>query len=140
MMQASRIASSAFLPSCSRATDGEVDHHDAVLLDQADEHDDADKGVDRQLGLEQQQGQQRPETGEGQGGEDGQRVDEALVEDAENDIDDDDRQEPSSQPMLAWESWNCWALPWKVDWMPSGRAAVSFSRSLERPRRGRPRA
>ena len=33
--------------------------------------------------------------------------------------------------MLACEAWNCWALPWKVDWTPSGRAAVSSSRSLE---------
>ena len=98
MMQASRMASCGLLPSLL-GDDGEVDHHDAVLLDQADEHDDADKGVDRQLGAEEQQGQHRPETGEGQGGEDGQRVDKTFVEDAENNIDDDDGQ--AKQPAHA---------------------------------------
>ena len=33
--------------------DREVDHHDAVLLHQADQHDDADERVEAQLGLEQ---------------------------------------------------------------------------------------
>ena len=98
MMQASWMASCGAL-ALLLGDDGEIDHHDAVFLDQADQHDDADKGVDRQLGLEQQQGEQGAEAGKGQGGEDGQRVDETLVEDAEDDIDDDDRQ--SQQPAHA---------------------------------------
>ena len=40
-----------------------------------------------QLGPEEQQGEQRPHSGRGQGGEDGDRVDVALVEDPEHDVD-----------------------------------------------------
>ena len=41
--------------------EGEVDHHDAVLLDEADEHDDADERVEVQVHVENQQRQQRAE-------------------------------------------------------------------------------
>ena len=39
------------------ALEREVDHHDGVLLDDADQHHDADHGDDRQLHLEQHQRQ-----------------------------------------------------------------------------------
>jgi hypothetical protein len=66
--------------------EGEVDHHDPVLLHQADEQDDADDG-DHVQGLSGEvQREQCAERGRGQGGEDGDRVDTALVEDAEHDV------------------------------------------------------
>ena len=37
------------MPLGALRLDREVDHHDAVLLDEADEHDDADEGVDVQI-------------------------------------------------------------------------------------------
>ena len=41
--------------------------------------------------------QQRAESGEGQAGEDGERVDEALVQDAEHDVDHHDRENQQDQ-------------------------------------------
>ena len=70
--------------------EGEVDHHDGVFLDDADQHDDANKGVEAQIDLEHVKRDQRAERRRRQAGEDGQRVDEALVEDAENDVNDED--------------------------------------------------
>ena len=69
---------------------GEVDHHDAVLLDQPDQHDDADEGVEVQLGAEHHQRQQRAEAGRGQPRQNGQRLGEAFVEDAQHDVDHHD--------------------------------------------------
>ena len=43
--------------------DREVDHHDAVLLHEPDEHDDADERVEAQLGPENHQREQRAEPG-----------------------------------------------------------------------------
>jgi hypothetical protein len=50
----------AMLPLCHYS---EVDHHDAVLLHESDEHDDADKRIKAQLGPENQQRQERAEPG-----------------------------------------------------------------------------
>ena len=78
----------------------EVDHHDCVLLDDADQHDDANEGVEAQIHVEDQERQQRTQAGGGQTGKDGQGVHEALVENAENQIDhqDGDQQE-DTQPL-----------------------------------------
>ena len=67
--------------------EGEVDHHDRVLLDDADQQNDADRGDDGELDLEQLQRDQRADAGRRQGRQDRQRVDVALVENAEHDID-----------------------------------------------------
>ena len=80
--------------------DGEVHHHDAVLLHEADEHDDADERIEAQLGLEQQQREQRAESSRRQARENRQRVSEALVQDAQHDVDDDDRHQ-QDQPETA---------------------------------------
>ena len=71
----------------------EVHHHDAVLLDDADQQDDADQRDDRQIEVKHQQHQQRPDAGRGQRREDGQRMDVALVEHSQNDVDHDQRRE-----------------------------------------------
>ena len=41
--------------------DGEIHHHDAVLLHEPDEHDDADERIQAQLHLEDEKRQQRAE-------------------------------------------------------------------------------
>ncbi len=43
------------LPLLALRLEGEADHHDGVLLDDADEQDDADQGDDRELGIGQQE-------------------------------------------------------------------------------------
>src|ERR1700733_6778112 len=68
-----------------------IDHHDSVLLHDADEQQDADGGDDRELGIEQPQRQRRADAGREQRRENGERMDQALVEDAEHDIDRDER-------------------------------------------------
>src|SRR5690606_24830452 len=73
--------------------EGEVDHHDAVLLYEAHQHDDPYEGVDVELPPEDEEGEQGAEAGEGEGGEDGDRVDEALVEDPEHQVDHEDRRD-----------------------------------------------
>ena len=52
---------------------------------------------------------------------DGELVNEALVEDAEDDVDDDERRCVISAGSLASEVWNAWALPWKVAITEDGR-------------------
>ena len=69
--------------------DGEVHHHDAVLLDDADQQDHADHGDQAEIEAEQHQRGDRPRARRGQGREDRQRVDVALVEDAEDQVDDE---------------------------------------------------
>src|SRR5438552_1589362 len=81
--------------------DREVDHHDPVLLHEADEEDDADEGVDRELGLEDEERQERAEAGEGKRRQDRERVEEVLVQDAEHHVDDEDgHEEEEPQPPL----------------------------------------
>ena len=43
--------------------EGEIHHHDAVLLDDADEQDDANDGHDIEIEMEETQGKQRADTG-----------------------------------------------------------------------------
>ena len=76
----------------------EVDHHDGVLLDDADQQDDADDGDDVEVVAEQHQRQQRADAGRRQGREDRDRVDEALVEHAEHDIHRRPRRRGSGTP------------------------------------------
>ena len=65
--------------------EGKVHHHDGVLLDNAHEQNDADEGNQGKVHVEDHQRQQRPQAGGGQAGEDGQRMDQAFVEHAQND-------------------------------------------------------
>ena len=70
---------------------GKIDQHDAVLLDDADEQDDADDRDHAQIVVNRHQQQQRAEAGRRQGRDDGDRVDQALVEHAEDEVDDEQR-------------------------------------------------
>ena len=69
----------------------EVHDHDAVLLHNADQQDDADDGDHAQILAEEHERQQRAHAGRRQRGENGDGVNEALVENAEHDVDGDQR-------------------------------------------------
>ena len=58
---------------------GEVDHHDGVLLHDADEQDDTDDGDEAQLGSAEHECQQRSDASRWQCGEDGDRMNVAFV-------------------------------------------------------------
>ena len=73
--------------------DGEVHHHDAVFLHDADQQNDADQRHHRQIDVEHQQYQQRAHARRGQRGENRQRMDVALIEHAENDVHGHQRRE-----------------------------------------------
>ena len=70
--------------------DREVDHHDGVLLHDADQHDHADHGDDRKVHVEEHQRGQRTDAGRRQSREDRQRVDEVFVKDSQDDVDHED--------------------------------------------------
>jgi hypothetical protein len=68
---------------------GKVNHHDRVLFHDSDEQDDPDHRNDREFKAEELKGQQSAQSGAGQRGKNGNRMDQALVEHPENDIDSD---------------------------------------------------
>ena len=75
------------------ALDGKIDHHDGILLHDADQHDHADHGDDAEIHAKQLQGDQRADAGRRQARQNRQRVDEVLIEDAQNDVDHQDGRE-----------------------------------------------
>ncbi len=67
---------------------GKVDHHDRILLDYPQEHDDSDKGIDIQVLVKKHECYERPEPGSRKSGENGEGMNKAFVEDSQNNIDD----------------------------------------------------
>ncbi len=65
---------------------GEVDHHNAILFNDADQQDDADDRHHAQILFEQDQRKQCADAGRRQRGKDGDGMDEAFIEHAENDV------------------------------------------------------
>ena len=63
-------------------SDGKVDHHDGVFLDDSDQQEDPDHADDVQFHTEEDQAEDRTDAGRGEGREDGDRVDQTFVEDA----------------------------------------------------------
>ena len=80
-------------PAPAFAVEREVHHHDAVLLDDADQQNNADEGDHRQFGVGNLQRQQRAEARRRQRRDDGERMRQALVQNAEHDIDRDQRRQ-----------------------------------------------
>src|SRR5579871_169938 len=76
-----------------------VNHHDAVLLHDADQKNDADDTDDIQIQSEQAQGQERTDTRRRQRGQDRQRMNEALIKDTQNDVHSDERRQ-NQQPFV----------------------------------------
>src|SRR6267378_3897692 len=66
---------------------GKINHHDGVFLDDTDEQDDADDGNDVEVLLEEHESEHGADAGGGKRGNDGQRMHETFVKDAENDVD-----------------------------------------------------
>jgi hypothetical protein len=71
--------------------DREVDHHDPVLLHNADEQDDAYQRDQAEVEIEQHQNRKRTDAGGRERREDGDRVDIAFIQDAEDEIHHDQR-------------------------------------------------
>ena len=67
--------------------EGDVDKHDAVLLHDADQQDNADYPNYIERAADQHEGEQRAETSRRQRRQNRQRMDRALIEHAKNDID-----------------------------------------------------
>ena len=80
----------------------EVDHHDRVFLHEAHQHDNSHERIDAQLGTKDEQREQRAESRKWQARQNRERVNEAFVENAQHDVDHDDReQQQEDQPLLA---------------------------------------
>ena len=90
---------------------GEIDQHDAVLLDDANQQYDADDRDHAKIVVNRHQQQQRAEAGRRQSRYDRERVDQALVKHAKDKIDDDERRERSGSACLTATLRNAWALP-----------------------------
>src|ERR1700682_3407580 len=82
-----------WLHAVAAALDREVDHHDRVFLHDAHQQHDADYGDHRKIHPEQKQREQRADAGGRQARQDRDRVNEALIENAEHDIDHEDRRD-----------------------------------------------
>jgi hypothetical protein len=78
----------------------EVDQHDRVLFHDADQEQNAHERDHVQLLFEQQEREQRADPRRGQRGEDRQRVDVALAEHAEHDVDRDQRAQDQQRLIL----------------------------------------
>src|SRR6266481_8986617 len=79
----------------------EVDHHDGVLLDDADEQDDGDHPHQRQVVAGDHERDQRPDASRRQGRQNRDRMNGALIEHPQHDVDRDHRRQ--DQPSLARE-------------------------------------
>ena len=79
---------------------GEIDLHDGILLHNADQHDQSDEPVDVEIHLEQPQRHQSAENRRRQTRKNRQRMDVTLVEDAEHDVNDKNR-DPKKQRQIA---------------------------------------
>ena len=69
----------------------EVDHHDGVLLHDADQQQNADQRDDAEIGSRQQQRQDRAHAGRRKRGENRQRMNQALIQNAQHDVHRDQR-------------------------------------------------
>src|SRR5260221_6113832 len=76
---------------------GEVDHEDGVLFDDADGKNDADEGDHGELGGGELKSEKGSDTRRRKSREDGDRVDVALIENAENDVDGAERGDDQHQ-------------------------------------------
>src|SRR5579871_2284241 len=80
----------AFVPF---GNEREVDHHDRILLDDSDEEDDADQRNQAELCAEVPDGGKRADASRWKGRKNRNRVNKALVENTENDVDGEDGRE-----------------------------------------------
>lgn len=96
---ASRTASNGRSPS--RHLSSELDDEDGVLPEQADEHDQRDVRVDVVLEARELQEPERSEDPRRQRQDDRRGQEEALVLRGEDEVDEDERDEPDDEPLVA---------------------------------------
>ena len=80
------------------------------------------------------QRQERAHAGRRQRGEDRDRVDVALVQHAQHDV-DRSRRRQDQQRLVRSEAWNAWAVPWKLPWMLGGQPDLRVVRRWPGPPR-----
>ncbi len=77
-------------PFIALRVEGEVDHHDCVLLHDADEEDDSNQRDEGKISPAKDQGDQCSDARAWQCRQNRDRMDVTLVENAKDDVDDDD--------------------------------------------------
>ena len=87
------MASSGRLAAVALGFQREVDHHDGVLLHDADEQNDADQRDDVEIFLADEKRQNGAHAGGGQRRQNRDRVDVALVQHAQHDVDHHQRRQ-----------------------------------------------
>jgi hypothetical protein len=92
----------------------------------------ADQRHDGELQLEQQQRQHRADAGRGQRRQHRDRVHQALVQDAQHDVDDDDGRQDQQRLLAGCDSCAARAVPWKLPRTLIGMRDLG----LGRPHRG----
>ena len=71
--------------------ESEIDHHDGVLLHHAHQHDQAHERVEVQFLVKQRQRQQRAKHGRRKSGKNGDGMNKALIQNAQDDVDHQNR-------------------------------------------------
>ena len=79
---------------------GEVDDQDGVLLDDAYQQEQPDQRDDGQLHPEDEQGEHSAHAGGGQRRQHGEGMHQAFVQDAQQDVDDDDGRQDQHRLLL----------------------------------------
>ena len=72
---------------------GEINHHDRILLHDPDQEDDADEGNEREIMVREDQGEQGPDAGRRQAGEYRYGMNVTFIKDTQDNVDDDDRRQ-----------------------------------------------
>ena len=85
------------LPFLHFRLDGEVDHKDGVLLDDADEKNDSNDGDHGKFGASETESEERADACGRNRGKNGDWVDVAFVENSENDVDGAESSEQKDQ-------------------------------------------
>src|ERR1700733_9027188 len=90
---------------------GEINHHDGILLNDTYEQHNADDGDDIEVGFEEHERDDGADTGRWQRGDNRERVHQALIENAENDVDSqqcsDDEIGLSAERLLIGQEGSC---------------------------------
>ena len=107
----------------------EIDHHDGVLLDDADQEHDADQRDDAEIRAADAQGEQGAHSGRGQRGENREGMDVAFVQHAKHDVDRDQRRQ-DQQPLIGQGVLKRRAEPWNSACMPAGNVNWSLRRLM----------
>src|SRR5438874_556022 len=81
------------LPFLAFGLESEVDHHNGVFLDNADQENDADEGNDAELSVADQESKNRADAGGRERGKNSDGVNETFIQNAENDVHSDQRSE-----------------------------------------------